>query len=188
MLNISEIKQLFKMNSLSFTRGLTNEEFQQIEQTYSLRFPPDLREMLSHMLPIAKGFPIWRDRSQRNIALIRQYLNAPLEGILFGIEYNQFWYPAWGERPEDNKAALEIARQQYANVPPLIPVYNHRYLPTEPYEAGNPVLSVHQVDVIVYGANVEDYFQIEFNRKSYPNMDFASIKPIEFWLDLDRPI
>jgi hypothetical protein len=188
MLDISEIKQLFKLNGLSFTQGLTNEEFKQIEQTYDLRFPPDLRKLLCHMLPIGRGFPIWRDLSQRGIASMRQYLNMPLEGILFDVQYNQFWYPAWGERPEDNKVALEIARQQYAKVPPLVPVYNHRYMPTEPYEVGNPVLSVHQTDVIAYGANLEDYLQTEFNRKSYEGMDFASVKPIEFWLDLDRTI
>ncbi len=188
MLNISEMKRLLKLNRLSFDRGLTDEEFEQIEQTYSLRFPPDLREMLSHMVPIGTGCPKWRDLSKHGIASMQQYLNEPLQGILFDIQHNQFWYPDWGERPEDNKAAQEIAIQHYANVPQLIPIYMHRYMPMEPCEAGNPVLSVHQTDVIAYGTHLDEYFQIEFNKKPYQSMDFASMKPIEFWLDLDQPV
>jgi len=39
-----------------------------------------------------------------------------------------------------------------------IPVYSHRYLPSEPKATGNPVLSVHQTDIIYYGNDLASYF------------------------------
>jgi hypothetical protein len=49
-----------------------------------------------------------------------------------------------------------------ADAPVLIPVCSHRYLPASPPQAGNPVFSVHQSDIIYYGANLLDYLQNEF--------------------------
>jgi hypothetical protein len=57
-------------------------------------------------------------------------------------------------------------------------------LPDRPNLPGNPVLSVHQTDIIYYGFDLEDYFRNEFglpNRKPWP----AAIRPIEFW-DVQR--
>jgi hypothetical protein len=44
----------------------------------------------------------------------------------------------------------------------LIPIYGHRYLVGEPCCAGNPVLSVHQSDIIVYGRDLREYLLREF--------------------------
>ncbi|MEW4370997.1 SMI1/KNR4 family protein [Paenibacillus kandeliae] len=184
-MNISKIKQLLTSNEVSLHPGLSDETIHTIETFYQFRFPPDLRQLLSQVQPTGRGFPIWGDFSKRGIALMQQYLNAPLEGILFDIQYNSFWYPAWGERPANHQAAQEIARQQYSQLPKLIPIYGHRYMPTEPHEVGNPVLSVHQTDVIPYGVDLEDYVQIEFGDKLYTDMQFEKIKHIRFWLELD---
>lgn len=185
-MNLSAIKQLLESNRVSLHPGLLSDEISQIESIYQFRFPPDLREFLSHMLPTGNGFPRWRDVSERGITHIRDYLHKPLEGILFDIEHNVFWYAAWGERPADTQTAQNIARQQYAQLPPLIPIYGHRYMPTEPYETGNPVLSVYQTDVIPYGTNLEEYFQIEYKQKPHSDMDYTAVKPIPFWLELDQ--
>ncbi len=184
-MDIFRIEQLLKSNGIPLHRGLTSEELQQIEQIYSLRFPPDLRKYLSHMLPAGNGFPRWRDLSNRGIDSMREYLNRPLAGILFDVRHNNFWYSAWGERPEDEAAAEQIATQQYAKAPRLVPIYGHRYLPIEPCESGNPVLSVYQTDVIAYGADLEDYFRVEYKDKQYADIDFPAIKSIDFWLDLE---
>ena len=44
-------------------------------------------------------------------------------------------------------------------------------MPSLPAEADNPVLSIHQSDIICYGLNLEDYFKNEysyyFGRKGY---------------------
>ncbi len=48
-------------------------------------------------------------------------------------------------------------------VPKLIPIYSHRYIPSSLNEIGNPVYSVHQTDIIYYGKDLWDYFNIAFN-------------------------
>jgi hypothetical protein len=44
----------------------------------------------------------------------------------------------------------------------LVAVYGHRYIPAEPGLAGNPVFSIHQSDVIVYGSSLASYLAAEF--------------------------
>jgi hypothetical protein len=53
-------------------------------------------------------------------------------------------------------------------------------LPDEPHVRGNPVLSVHQTDIIYYGFNLTDYFYHEFalpGREPWPEV----VRPIRFW-------
>jgi hypothetical protein len=72
---------------------------------------------------------------------------------------------------------LVIAKTQrlLANVPRLVPVYAHRYLPAGSGTSGHPVLSVHSLsDTIVYGVNLEDYVIQEFHE---PEVTVA------FWRD-----
>jgi hypothetical protein len=69
------------------------------------------------------------------------------------------WWPEWGEEPASPDARKEVLRSVVSHAPKLIPLIGHRYLPEEPHEAGNPVFSVYQSDVIYYGANLTDYFR-----------------------------
>jgi hypothetical protein len=48
------------------------------------------------------------------------------------------------------------------DAPRLIPIYMHRAIPNEPLETGNPVFSVMQTDVVVYGNNLERYLHNDF--------------------------
>lgn len=57
--------------------------------------------------------------------------------------------------------ALRIASDAVRGAPVLIPVHGHRYLPAEPCEGGNPVFSIYQWDIIVYGRDLESYFEAE---------------------------
>lgn len=142
-------------------RGLTVEEFEEIEARFGLRFPPDLREFLSLGLPVGKNWPEWR-----SLEHVRERIAWPLEGMLFDIEHNGCWDPIWGDRPGDLRVALEVARAAVNAAPVLIPVYGHRYMPGEPTEAGNPVLSVFQTDIIPYGRDLLTYFLAECNGRS----------------------
>ena len=106
----------------------------------------------------------------------------------FDIEHNAFWMPEWGEKPENLAAAFEIARRAVSKAPFLIPICSHRYLPASPLERGNPIFSVHQTDIIYYGADLLDYLQNEF--KFYfgrENMQFSK-EPrwIDFWSRLEE--
>jgi hypothetical protein len=99
--------------------------------------------------------------------------------MLFDIEHNVFWDNMWGKRPSDPHAANAIAAKAVSEAPKLIPVFSHRYLPAEPAESGNPVLSVYQMDIIVYGANLADYFEREFLKPALC-CDVKS-RPIRCW-------
>ena len=45
----------------------------------------------------------------------------------------------------------------YNQAPRLLPLTNHRFIISEPLQAGNPVLSVWGTDTIVYGWNLRHY-------------------------------
>lgn len=140
--------------------GLTDDEFRSVEHRFSFTFPPDLRAFLATGLPVSRSWVDWRSGSD---AEIRERLNWPLEGICFDIENNVFWLDEWGQRPATLDAAFSVARRAVAEAPVLIPICSHRYIPAEPSESGNPVFSVHQTDIIYYGADLMDYLQNEFS-------------------------
>ena len=181
----SPIHKLLKAHGVALAPGLSEDEVQRTEQLYEIRFPPDLRELLMEVLPLGDRFYNWRDFSESNIRVIRKRLDWPLEGMLFDVEHNVFWPGNWGVRPTELEQAKAIATAEYAKVPRLIPLYSHRFIPETPHEAGNPVFSVHQMDVIHYGENLEEYFKIEFRDKSYEEIDWDTIRPIPFWGKLD---
>ncbi len=101
---------------------------------------------------------------------------------MFDVEANTFWYPQWGQRPTELRAALAIAREQLVQVPALVPVYSHRYISTEPPQAGNPVFSIVQTDIITYGKDLATYLAAEFGI----TLDGPRPEPrrIRFWSDL----
>jgi hypothetical protein len=68
--------------------------------------------------------------------------------------------------------------------PQLIPVFMHRMMPDEPHEAGNPVFSVHQTDIILYGCDLADFLRHQFGLPTGEPWA-GPVRPIRFW-DLDR--
>ena len=99
---------------------------------------------------------------QRDRDALRRRFAWPLEGLLFDIEHNDLWLEEWGPKPESLEARKQRLTELVERAPRLIPVYGHRYLLAEPRQAGNPVLSVYQDDIIVYGKDLRSYFLIEF--------------------------
>ena len=148
-----------KSRGVKMDHGLTNQEIKQIENEYSFRFPSDLATVLQYKLPISNGFPNWRNGSKE---VITNWLERPLEGIIFDTEHNNFWLNSWGEKPKTLEESIEVARHQVKRAPKLIPIYKHRYIPCEPIDKGNPVFSVWQTDIIYYGYDLDDYFNREF--------------------------
>lgn len=143
-----------------------------------------MKDFLSSALPLSNNFVNWRDTSKENIESIYARIDWPLEGMLFDIEHNVFWYDSWGEKPDNLEEAFNICKEEFKKVPKLIPICSHRYIPSEPNEAGNPIFSVYQTDIIYYGENLASYLEIEFGFKKYEQMDVSSIKDIRFWVDL----
>jgi hypothetical protein len=143
-----------------FDDGMRSSEIQQVQEEFDIAFPPDLREFLTLGLPVSKSWIDWRhgDRAQ-----IRERLAWPLDGMCFDIEHNVFWLDEWGPKPTKLAEAFDTARIAVAKAPKLIPICSHRYIPSTPPEAGNPIFSVHQTDIIYYGLDLMNYLQNEFN-------------------------
>jgi hypothetical protein len=184
LMQYSNIIEKLKCNSVTFQEGLSKQEMLEVQEHYNIYFPPDLSRFLMTALPISNSFVNWRDVSTENIKNIKERLNWPLEGMIYDIEHNNFWYEEWGKKPDDLSEAIEICKREFQTVPKLIPTCSHRYIPSEPHENSNPVFSVHQTDIIYYGESLLSYLEIEFRIKKWKDMDFNSIKKIRFWDDL----
>lgn len=192
MFRFQQTYDLLKRKKVHLLPGLSNEEVLAVEATFGFRFPPDYRQLLQEFLPVSDGLYDWRKaltskKTQKNI---REMLAWPLDGILFDIEYNEFWVheasltvPAWGPCPPSLEEKFAIAAAEVSKYSKLIPIYGHRYIPESPHEAGNPIFSVYQTDIIYYGSDLENYFLNEFLKRK--NTHF-SCKPryIPFWSDI----
>ncbi len=179
---IQKTIQILRNAEIPLEEGLTNVEMEKAQTFYQIRFPSDLAELLSTVCPASKKFVDWRDFSKQNIERMKTALNWPIEGTLFDVEHNDFWMKSWGEKPESMKDMLKLARKNLKKMPKLIPLYGHRYLPSDPLEAGNPVLSVYQTDIIYYGHDLWNYFQHEFGKQK---IQYDRItRKIPFWSEI----
>ena len=76
--------------------------------------------------------------------------------------------------------AEAFVKEIITRAPRLMPIYSHRVMPDRPHQAGNPIFSIHQTDLIHYGFDLDVYFRHEFGlpvRKPWP----SEIQSIEFW-------
>jgi hypothetical protein len=161
--------------------GLSEQDLLQVERVHGFRFPPDLRDLLSTVLPAGPRFPDWRHPESNEL---RQQLAWPFDGIAFDIEHDSFWWNEWGPRPSELPNALSVARAAVALAPRLIPIHGHRYLPAEPDLPGNPVFSVYQTDIIYYGSNLRRYLACEFGDLEWAEATSKTHRRIRFWTDL----
>jgi hypothetical protein len=174
-----------RSRGITFDAGLTDAEVAEVETRFGFRFPPDLRTFLQSALPRGARFPDWRAGDE---AALQDWLDLPRQGVLFDIECNRFWLDEWGPRPETLVEAKRVAGRLLDAAPRLIPVYQHRMMPDQPYLPGNPVFSVHQTDIIVYGTDLRDYLAHEFLMTEDEQEEWTvpvTIRPIPFW-DTDR--
>ena len=171
-------------NKAETTKGMSEGQIAAAQDFYRINFPTDLKEMLMAFMPVGEGFYDWRDYSAGNVENIKKMLMWPIDGCLFDVENNDFWLKSWGEKPDGLSAKLETAREYMEKAPIMIPIYAHRYISSVPNEAGNPVYSVHQTDIIFYGRDIWDYFEVEFGEKKHREIEFDKIKPVSFWHDM----
>jgi len=181
----SQLVETLKKHGVTFTDPLTERETIAVEQRFGFTFPADLREFLQTALPAGKHFPDWREC---DASILTDWLNRPREGVLFDVAHNNFWLDEWGSRPNELADANAIVNKLIDNAPKLIPIYMHRMMPSEPVDAGNPVFSVHQTDIIAYGVDLADYFAHEFTFTEDEMDDWTvpeNVREIRFW-DIDR--
>jgi hypothetical protein len=182
-MNLAVARSTLEKAGVTFAPGLAASEIDRAEEAYALVFPPDLRELLMFALPVSPGWPDWRVLDD---VRIRAQLRAPYEGICFDIEHNAFWLDAWGTKPTVLAEAFAVAKKEVDAAPTLIPIRGHRYLPSRPNRAGNPVFSVHQTDIIHYGADLWNYLENEFHGAfETPEYSLTQLlRHIELWSDL----
>jgi hypothetical protein len=176
-------------SALPWASDLSDADIDDIEAAYAVRFPPDYRLFLRVLhapagTPPGASFYDWRHHEEA----IREAFDGPLEGLAFDAERNTLWADAWGERPGDSQALRETLRALLrAKAAPLIPVYGHRCLVGAPLRAGNPVLSIHQTDIITYGDDLRGYLLHELFGEAGPCAGGQPILPrwreIPFWGD-----
>ena len=164
--------------------GYTDCELEEIQHRWQLDFPPDLVELLHEKRPLGDG-PAAFDWLLSSAEQIQGRLDWPFDSFLFDVEHDQLWWPEWGPRPENAHDRRGQLANAFAKAPKLIPLFGHRYLPAEPCEAGNPVFSVYQSDVIYYGANLQDWLDREFG--GWDAAPWPPLKRIRFWSEaVDR--
>ncbi|MFE0510892.1 hypothetical protein [Streptomyces sp. NPDC058964] len=185
-------RRLARTGRYEFGPGLTDAEFARIEREYGIEFADDHRAFLAAGLPVnvppeegqtwPKPWPDWRNGDPDSL---RDQLGWPVEGVVLDVEHNGFWYEAWGERPADTATALATARRRLAEVPLLVPVYAHRYLPAGRGSFGHPVLSMWQTDIIYYGLDLADYIHQEFDEaRGDVGETWDPRATVPFWRDL----
>lgn len=177
-LDATELWSALRSSSARLDDGLSESELRAIEDRFGFSFAPDHRLMLSLALPLEESgsWPDWRRDADEEL---RRRLNWPVEGLLFDVEHDALWMPAWGARPPGLADALAVATVALGSAPVLAPLYGHRYVPTEPREDGNPVLSCYQADIIYYGRDLADWFEREFHGVRAPIALPAG--PVPFW-------
>lgn len=180
----NQVIELLRKHKVKIENPLTDKEIEVIQDIYGIEFPPDLLDLYLCGLPVGNNFPNWRDTSDANKKTINDKLEWPLEGMLFDIEHNSFWYAQWGDKPSELEEAFSICKDRFKAVPRLVPIYSHRYIPSIPHESGNPIFSVYQTDIIYYGEDLKEYFNVEFDVKQHEEINYDLIKRIEFWSDL----
>jgi len=193
-LDVNYLKEILIKKGITIEEGLSDEEFEKIENFYSIKFPISLRTLFKSFLPIGSGFYNWRDFSEENVTYIKNKLNWPLEGMLFDVVHNGFWKKCFGPKTNDINENQDIVINYIKNssneiVPKLIPICGHRYVPCYPDVMNMPVISVYQTDIIYYGFDLEDYFENEFGAidkcKNQADINYKKEEVnIPFWTEI----
>ena len=154
--------------------GLSSSEIDALEASFGVSFPDEYRLFLSVLNTpdqgmirfnykepgdrLAQGsdayrFPDWVAQPEH----VKKQLDGPLRGWLFDIEHGSGWFDFLGPEPQTLEEKKQVVVARVSSEPRLIPVFGHRYM-----GENGCILSVHQTDVVPYGANLRDYLLDEF--------------------------
>ncbi|WP_433796641.1 hypothetical protein [Actinoplanes sp. CA-252034] len=170
--------------------GLSEAELRRAERTFGLTFPPLLREVLTLVHPVRRFVapqpgayqapsqsPDWR---LRDVERTRTLIGVPADGVLDDVEENDFWWNAWGPRPETIAERTAVAERELATVPRLIPLIGHLYVAASD---DSPVFDLIQTRASVYAVRLSDLGDDETRRAA---VRFATwpVGAVPFWSEL----
>lgn len=167
--------------------GLVDAEIQSVQRRFRFQFCASHRRLLSLVLPTgsadsrSNGWPDWRSGSEQDL---RNRLSWPVEGVILHVVNGGFWPASWGARPAGAADAEAKARMMLDGVPRMVPIFGHRYLPSEPAPENPPVFSIYQTDVIYYGDDLLDYVAREFQGAPLLPLPTGDQRRTPFWSDL----
>ncbi|WP_030299379.1 SMI1/KNR4 family protein [Streptomyces katrae] len=184
-------RRLSQLGRVEVLPGLSDAEFARVEAEFGFEFSDDHRAFLAAGLPTGRPsspgrrqpWPDWRNGDPDEL---RERLVWPADGVLFDVEHNSFWSEDWGAKPGVLADVLMVARTCLAEVPTMVPVCSHRYLPAGRGTYGHRVLSMYQTDIIYYGTDLVDYVHQEFGGPGLDRQDEAwdPKATVAFWRDL----
>jgi hypothetical protein len=193
-MDLKNCRSILESAGVALAPGLSAMEAKEAEQRFGFVFPEDLRELLSHFLPVGEDFPNWRNLDDPSLL---DMMARPLEGVWHTVRYpfeniGGIWNLDWGSKPTDLEQATRHMRAVIAQAPKLIQIFAHRYMPDQPSSSGNPVFSVvYPTDIICYAANLEDYLTKEFVEQTCDDAiaSHGRARPIDYWSSLvDRNV
>lgn len=162
--SLPELIAVLKAHRVTFEEGLSDNEILAMEAAIGTSLPPDLKEFYQLAFPISNppgggGFPAWRTDPEGTAKERRQFIEEFFE---FDIEHG-YWHEDFGNKPADLAEAQHQGIAHLRTLPPLIGLYSHRFMPSSPSAAGNPVISFHGPhDTVYYGTDLHDYLMEEF--------------------------
>ena len=180
-MDFASVKMTLETHGVLFDPGLSATEMSDVEHTFSFRFPPDLADFLRQGVPVSHGFVDWR---RGECTPLRDAMDWPFDGICKDIENNGFWLDDWGARPDNMGDRFRIAGNAVASAPTMIPVCGHRFIPADPHEDNNPIFSIYQADVMLYGYHLRDYLAKELKCDLGVRDRPVEAKAIPFWSKL----
>jgi hypothetical protein len=176
-----QVCQELAASGVGIAPGLTESEIKAIELAVGSSVPPELHLLWAAGLPTGDRFPNWRDDPEGEARNFRDWI---AHAVRFDVEQALYWHNSWGRRPTGDREAVRQALAIVGKAPPMIRVYSHRFMTTQPPGWGNPVLSVWQmVDSIYYGYDLAGYLAKEF-RVTRPDWAASTPPPVPFWGDL----
>ena len=143
--------------------GLSEVELDRAEASFGLVMPPLWRAVLRLVHPVevpmpprnADGIRLWTrfpDWRLRDLEATQHKVDTPVEELLFDVEYNNFWWHAWGPRPRLKSSRLRTARARLESLPRLTPLWGNLYVANTDH---SPVFSMHQADPVIMSVTLD---------------------------------
>ncbi len=191
LLDIQQLVDRLKAAGISFTDGLKQSEIREIERTFGFRFPKEIAYFLSLAYPVEPHFFNYRDLSESNIKAFQDFQEKIKQSFLFDIKNNTPTMHALLRplRCTDPLSFQDTVMNALENSPRLIPFYAHRCF----FDGmnGMPIISFSQpVDTIIYGSDLENYFENEFLCPNCYHIGKVSdkMKDTGIWYHLVEPV